>query len=112
MSISLQGYTEGIVTLKGTGAVGALVKMSGSGAVTETASGENFCGVITSSHAGYTGVQLNGYVKLPYTGTAPTVGYAKLTADTAGKVKTATAGREYLVVTVDTAAALVGFILQ
>lgn len=57
-------------------------------------------------------VKTAGYVELGYTDDAPTVGYAKLAASTAGKVKTATSGgAEYLVIKVDTTAGTVGFIM-
>ena len=57
-------------------------------------------------------VKTAGYVELGYTDDAPTVGYAKLAASTAGKVKTVTSGgAEYLVIKVDTTAGTVGFIM-
>ena len=53
-----------------------------------------------------------GYVELPYTGTAPAVGYALLAADGKGGVRTAASGgRSCLVVHVDTAEKKIGLFL-
>jgi len=51
------------------------------------------------------------YVELEYTGTAPTVGYSKLLASAAGKVKADSDGAEFLVLKVDTTNKIVGFIM-
>ncbi|MEA4946652.1 MAG: hypothetical protein VB058_03705 [Oscillospiraceae bacterium] len=56
-------------------------------------------------------VKLDGFVTVPYTGAAPAVGFSALSADAAGGVRVNAAGREYLVLEVDTAAKTVGFIL-
>ena len=52
-----------------------------------------------------------GFVTVPYSSTEPTPGYAKLSADGTGGVKTDEGGREYLVVSVDTAAKSVTILL-
>ena len=56
-------------------------------------------------------MQLAGVVTAPYTGTAPTVGYAKLSANGTGGVKASSTGREYLVLDIDPSANTVTFVL-
>lgn len=89
---------------------GAPVAMSGSGCVKNCASGEAFIGVCSNVNAMTAQVQLHGYVRLPYTGTAPAVGFSALAADGNGGV-TAGGSRTYLVLDVDTTDAVVGFML-
>jgi len=66
--------------------------------------GEDFCGTVCS--VGRDGkvcsVVLGGLVRLPFSGTAPGLGWTALAADGQGGV-TAGSGREYLVVDVDEA---------
>ncbi len=108
---ALQGYGEQVTTLKGQVSPGLPVKMSGDETVEACADGNIFCGVATSQSNNHNGVQMAGYVRLPYTGTAPTVGFVKLAADAAGGVKVNASGREVLVIAVDTVGKEVGFIL-
>ena len=84
------------------GEAGQVVKVSGNGAVTPCADGEVFCGVMESLRKGYAAVQLHGFVTLPYTGTAPGLGYNNLLANGSGGVKVGSVGRSHLVVNVDT----------
>ena len=56
-------------------------------------------------------VQYRGFVTLPYSGTAPSVGYGILAADGAGGVKGAQSGESYLIVNVDTTAKTVCVLL-
>ncbi|WMM26668.1 hypothetical protein RBU61_08315 [Tissierella sp. MB52-C2] len=62
---------------------------------------------------GAVNVQVKGYVEFYYTGTtAPKAGYSKLVGDGKGGVKVDdTAGREYLVLSVDAASKIVGILL-
>ena len=90
---------------------GELVKMSANNTVAVCAEDDRFCGVCIHSDSATADVQLKGYVEVEYTGTAPTVGYAKLLAAAAGKVAADTDGAEYLVLKVDTANKIVGFIM-
>ena len=63
-------------------------------------------------NGGYAGVQLSGVVTMPYTGTdAPAVGYAALASDGADGVKASTKGNTYLVLSVNTTAKTVSFML-
>ncbi len=109
--VSFQGLNESVTTFLGTATVGVPVKVSASATVANCADGNVFCGVACGGRDGCVAVQVSGYVKLPYSGTAPTVGYVKLVADDSGGVKTSSSGREYLVVELDTTAKTVGFIL-
>ncbi len=79
---------------------GQVCKVSGNGTVSACADGEKFCGIADHVRGGYAAVQVAGFAKAPYTGTAPSVGYVNLCADGNGGVKSGT-GREYLVVAVN-----------
>lgn len=81
---------------------GQVCKVSGNGAVAPCADGEAFCGVMEGVRKGFAAVQLHGFVTLPYTGTAPTLGYNNLVANANGGIKVGSAGKSCLVVSVDT----------
>ncbi len=78
-------------------------KVSAGGTAAPCADGDKFCGIAQSIRGGHVGVQLEGFVQVDYTGSAPGVGYVSLCADGSGGVK-AGSGREYLVVHVDSTA--------
>ena len=82
------------------GESGKVCKVCGNGAVAVCSEGECFCGVMESVRKGFAGVQLHGFVTLPYSGTAPGLGYQGLVADADGGIMLGE-GREYLVVSVD-----------
>jgi exo-beta-1,3-glucanase (GH17 family) len=135
MTVSFEGIGENVVTFYNAAAsaaeAGYPVKMSGSGEVCKAADGEAFVGVARAADADFAAVQTGGYAKAACSGTAPSVGLARLVADGGGGVKldagttvTVTVGetgydttgktytgRMYVVVDVDTAAGTVGFIL-
>lgn len=114
MNISLNGCGETAATFETTGTVktGTPVKIAGNGIVGPCADGEAFCGMALNVRGGYAAVQLHGYVRFSYSGTAPDVGYQTLTAAADGKIKVnADGGRSLLVTDVDTAAALCGVLL-
>ncbi|NMP37112.1 MAG: hypothetical protein GX051_03160 [Clostridiales bacterium] len=115
MSVSFNGFNEKILTFKtsGTVAAGAPVQLTSSGTVAASANDASFCGIaVTVSSDGFAGVQLCGYIEVPYSGTAPAVGYALLESNGNGGVKVDTTnGRSVLVATVDTTASKVGIIL-
>lgn len=113
MKISFESIGQQYVTfLAGEGAQeGGVCKLSGNGAVGGCAAGEVFCGVVTQLRGGAAAVLTAGYCELPYEGTAPSVGYCKLVAAAGGVAVGTTAGREYLVVNVDTGAKTVGLFL-
>lgn len=113
MNISFDGMNQWMATFATSDAVeGQVVKMTAGATVGACADGDSFCGVTAAKRAeDACAVQLTGVVTAPYTGTAPTVGYAKLLANGTGGVKTSSTGREYLVLDIDTSASTVTFVL-
>ncbi|MBQ8943745.1 MAG: hypothetical protein IJ050_04510 [Clostridia bacterium] len=113
MSYSFEGFNEGVLTFSCEDEIicPAPVKMSANAGVAACGQGEKFCGVALNCKNGDAGVCLTGAVTLPYSGTAPAAGYAKLAANGEGGVSASTGGREYLVLDTDTAAGTVTFIL-
>ena len=111
MNISFQGFHENVATFTGNVPAGQVVTLSDSGAVTACDDDDTFCGVSGGGADGYLSVQLTGYVSLPYSGTAPAVGYGNLSADSGGGVKTSVSGREYLILDIDTVRNTIGFLL-
>ncbi len=112
MSVNFNGFGEEITTFEAAAGVaaGKPVMISANNKVQAVTSGA-FCGVCTNVRGGYAGVQLKGYVTMPYSGTV-TVGYQKLAAATGGKVTVDTTnGKEYLVIDVNSTAGTVGFML-
>ncbi|MEG0440985.1 MAG: hypothetical protein RR544_01605 [Oscillospiraceae bacterium] len=109
MKVSFEGIGEVAVTCFAgeTVAKGDVVKMTGNGTVGACAAGDAFCGVaLGGAERGTAAVQMGGCCAVSYSGTAPTVGWTKISADGAKGVKadaTAT-GTAYLVLSVDTAA--------
>lgn len=111
MSVSFEGIGRWCATfLAGELEQGSPVKVSANGTVAACSAGDAFCGVAVSERDGACAVQLGGFVTLPYSGTAPTVGYAALCADGTGGVKSGGTA-SYLAVDVDTAAQTVTFLL-
>lgn len=110
--ISFTGFNENMITFNaGDGVtVGAPVVVSSDSTVSAGEAGNVFCGIARSVRDGAASVQMSGYMKLGYTGTAPTHGNATLVCDGSGGVKTG-AGRTVTVVEVDTVNSTVGFIL-
>lgn len=113
MAVAFGGFNENTATFRTTAKLetGAPVTMSGNNTVKASASGAAFCGIAMSSDDNYASVQLSGTVTLPYTGTAPTVGYSKLSSSGTGVKSDTTNGREYLVLSVNTGAKTVTFLL-
>ena len=104
MNVSFEGIGHLIATFAAeNGQEGQVCKLSDNGTVAACQAEEVFCGVMQSIRGDYAGVQLHGFAKVSYSGSAPAVGYNKLVADGNGGVKTGN-GKEYLVVSVDTEA--------
>ena len=87
-------------------APGTPVKISAAAEVAACASGEDFVGIVLSCRAGCACVQLAGCVTAACSGTL-TPGYAKLNADANGGITSGTAGRERLVLDVQTGSATI-----
>ena len=114
MTTSMNGFLEATATLKAADglAVGQAVKISANQTAAPCAAGNVPCGVCNELRGGYAGVQLAGYAKLSYSGTAPAVGYTQLAADGNGGVKAASSGGKfYTVLEVDSAKSTLGLIL-
>ncbi len=115
MSISFNGFNEKAATLEFTGTIanGDVVKMSANNKVAACVADNDFCGVLKQGESdSFATVQLCGYAEVPYTGTAPTVGYSTLAGNGTGGVKVVTTGgKSHLVLNVDTTAKVVGFLL-
>lgn len=112
MSVSFGGLLESTATFKTASAIdaGKLVKMSANGTVSACADGDKFCGYVVSSDSSYAAIQLKGIVTVSYTGTAPSVGFAALVSNGTG-VKASNSGREHLVISVDSTAGTVTFLI-
>lgn len=91
--------------------VGYPCAMASNYRICDAAADAAFFGVTQRLYNGYASVQTAGYVELPYTGTAPTVGWATLAADGSGAVKTAETGNRCLIVMVDKTNSKVGLFL-
>lgn len=113
MSIAFNGYNEQILTFENNGAVvGSPAKISAAKTVSKCADGNDFVGIVTSERGGAAGVQVDGYVEIKYSGTAPDLGFSGLVADAFGGVKESeSAAKKYKVLFVDTENTVVGFIL-
>ncbi len=73
---------------------------------------DDFCGYIMDiAKDGGAAVVLRGYIEMPYTGTAPLLGWSGLASDGDGAVKASATARQYLVINVRTADKMVGFFL-
>ncbi len=110
MTVSFDGYNANTITFEAASGVtvGLPVMISANGKVSNATS--TFCGVCKSLKNGYAAVQLDGYVRLPYTGSIA-VGYKQLVVDD-GEIKVDTTnGREHLVTDVDSTTNTVGIIL-
>ena len=113
MKVSFNGWKEHVATFETAAALeaGSVVKISGNGAVSACGDGDKFAGAVVSQRGDFAAVQLRGYAELPFTGTAPAVGFQTLCADGSGGVKTGSAGRELLVTYVNAGEKTVGLIL-
>lgn len=110
MTVSFDGYNANTITFEAASGVtvGLPVMISANGKVSNATS--TFCGVCKSLKNGYAAVQLDGYVRLPYTGSIA-VGYKQLVVDD-GEIKVDTTnGREHLVTDVDSTTNTAGIIL-
>lgn len=88
MSISYGGIGHFSVTFpNNSGIAGMPCGLDASGNVVLCTNGEKFIGVVERVKEGYCGVQIGGFVELPYTGTKPNPGYVKLCANGTGGVR-------------------------
>lgn len=113
MNVSFSGFNENSTTFNCAQNVeaGKAVKVSENGTVALCTSGDVFCGVATDVRGECATVQLTGYIRMPYTGTAPALGYTALASDGNGGVAQGEGGKLCLVTDVDTTDNTVGFML-
>ena len=116
MKVSFEGVNEQVLSFKSASTtdgalVGKPVKMSANLTVAGCSANDVFVGFGIHDEDGFANVMTHGYVECAYTDTAPSVGYGILVASTAGKVKGALSGKEYLIIKVDTTNGVVGFML-
>ena len=105
MSISYNGIGHFSVTFPEDGCTeGAVCKLSTDGEANACSAGDKLFGVVKFVDGGKACVLIEGFVTVSYTGTAPNCGWCNLSADGNGGVKSDSAGKEYLVAEVDTAA--------
>ncbi len=112
-NISFKGFNNECMTFNaGEGAeAGYPATLSADGKIVNAEADEAFIGVICNVRGGITGVQLEGYTELGYTGDAPSLGWGTLLADGNGGVAADEDGRPYRIIKVDAENGIVGFIL-
>ena len=90
----------------GSGCVeGQVCKLSDSAVVEGCSAGDGFMGQVQKLYPGdMAGAVVRGVIRVGYSGTAPSAGWCKLSADGNGGVKADTNGHEYLVLKVDSTA--------
>ena len=91
--------------------VGQVCQMYTSDCVCKAGADRIFDGVVASKKDSRAGVVVHGFVTVPFTGTAPSVGYRGLLSDGQGGVYSDEEGKNYLIVSVDTANKTVTFLL-
>ena len=112
MAISFDSIGQVCVTAAVSGQVapGCPVAYTGCCQVSPCADNGKIHGIVASYADGYAAVTLRGFVTVPYTGSAPAVGFTALAAAGANAVK-ASGTTAYLVVDVDTVNQTVTFLL-
>lgn len=114
--VSYNGFNSKVITIsKATeeNMLGKIVTVSGNNAVVAPKNSE-FVGVCVSDNGAYLGVQVEGYVECPYTGTISECGWAHIVSNGTNEVATATATAGSVmrrVMKLDTDNKIVGFIL-
>lgn len=83
------------------------VKLTDNAAVAKCADGDEFIGIVTASRGNLATVQLRGFAEVPYSGTAPALGWQGVAAAANGKVKASATSLKRLVADVDTLNAVV-----
>lgn len=113
MAISFDSIGQECVTVRTNSniSVGSPCKFTASNTVSVCSDGNAFHGIVMSQREGFITLAVHGFVTVPYSGTAPTVGYCPLAAATGGKVKKLEGAKEHLVVSVDTTKSTVTFLL-
>ena len=104
MKESYEGIGHLAVTVRANACqAGQVCKFNTQGYVEKCSAGDVFCGVVEAVDRGYAAMQVEGFVTLPYTGTAPGCGLKTLAANGTGGIQVNANGKEFLVVAVDAA---------
>lgn len=113
MNHYFSGFNTKEITLHADESVkeGAAVVFADDSTVKAAAAGEILCGICTKIRNGLASVVFAGHVTVPFSGTAPSLGYCKLSADENGSVKTDDNGKHFLVVYVNEADKTVDIIM-
>lgn len=110
--VSFEGIGMEVVTFQEKEVTaGKLVALCENGTVENAGSGVAPAGLALNVRGGCAAVQVKGFAVLPYSGSAPALGWGKLAADGDGGVTIADSGRECLVVQVDSDGKTVGLFL-
>ena len=108
MNVSYEGIGYLAVTFPaGSCVAGQPCKLNTQGHADKCSDGEAFCGFAEAVDGQNVAVQVQGFLEVGYTSSAPVCGFVKLSSNGKGGVKADSAGREYLVVKVNTTAAKV-----
>lgn len=112
MSISFHGTQESVLTFEaGSVTAGNMVGMSANNKVADASAGTLPVGKAIHVRGDIAAVQVKGYMELPYSGTAPSLGWGIIVADGDGGVKSATTGLTVLIVEVDSTNETLGMYL-
>ena len=106
MAVLFNAINENFITLKvdGRAQKDEPVTLVSNETAKACSEGESIIGIVKNVHNGYATVQISGVLTMPYTGTAPTVGFAAIDADGKNGAKLASSGRNVMVISVDTKA--------
>ena len=112
MSISYKGFNANVITMASDSNIkeNCPVVPTADNRCEAASNGTNFIGISVHRRSELVSVQVEGYVEVKYTGTAPTYGYCGLVSAGFG-VKVAENGVKYRVIKVDTDNSIVGFLL-
>lgn len=111
-TISYKGFNVKVLTFDAeNGVKNRPVVLDNNGLLKPAEIDDDFIGICTSFREKCAGVQMQGYIELPYSGEKPSFGYCKLSADGNGGVKTTSSltAKYYRVIKADDKT--VGFIL-
>ena len=113
MNCNANGFAQQVLTCTTAASLdaGVPVKLTGNFTASAAANGDALFGVALSCRDGVCAVQVQGAVTLPYTGTAPAVGFGTLACNGSGGVKTDANGTKVRILAVDTVKTAVTCIL-
>lgn len=113
MAISFDSIAQDCVSVHcdSTAPVGYPCKFIGSGSISACSDGNAFHGIAMSQNGNLVALAVHGFVTVPYSGAMPSIGYCPLAAAGSGKVKKLDGAKERLVVSVNSSASTVTFLL-